>query len=109
MIPTNPFLLTLSLGLQAADLLLGQRHCILLLLGCSQPELKICYLPLQFHDPGALRYSGHLQGTQAGGMNMKEDPGRTDRSVTWGASCGANVRKKKKKKEPVGGLNVWPL
>lgn len=61
MLSTNLFLLRLCLGLQAADLLLGQRHGILLLLRRPEPELEVCHLPLQLHDPGALRHRGHLQ------------------------------------------------
>lgn len=56
-------LLGLGLGLQAADLLLGQRRRVLLLLGRSQPELQVGHLPLQLHDPGALRHRGHLRKT----------------------------------------------
>lgn len=58
---TNLFLLRLCLGLEAADLLLGQRHSIFLLLGGPQPELEVCHLPLKLHDPGALRHRGYLQ------------------------------------------------
>lgn len=57
----NLFLLGLGLGLEAADLLLGQRRGVLLLLGSSQPELQVGHLPLQLHDPGALRHRGYLQ------------------------------------------------
>ena len=59
--PTNLLLLSLSLSLQAADLLLGQRGGVLLLLRRPQPELEVGHLPLQLHDPGALRHRGHLQ------------------------------------------------
>ena len=85
MVSTNPFLLRLCLGLEAANLLLGQRHSILLLLGRPEPELEICHLPLQLHDPGALRHSGHLQQKmQRGGMRVKEDTGEADRGEeTW--------------------------
>lgn len=55
------FLLRLCLGLEAADLLLGQRRSVLLLLGRPEPELEVGHLPLQLHDPGALRHRGHLQ------------------------------------------------
>lgn len=57
----NLFLLGLGLGLEPADLLLGQRRSVLLLLGSPQPELQVSHLPLQLHDPGALRHRGYLQ------------------------------------------------
>lgn len=61
MVSTNLLLLRLSLGLEAADLLLRQRRRVLLLLGRPEPELEVGHLPLQLHDPGALGHGGHLQ------------------------------------------------
>lgn len=54
MLSANLFLLRLCLSLEAADLLLGQRHSVLLLLEGPQPKLEVCHLPLQLHDSGAL-------------------------------------------------------
>lgn len=61
------FLLGLGLDLEAADLLLGQRRSVLLLLGRPQPELQVGHLPLQLHDPGALRHRGDLQHNRGSG------------------------------------------
>lgn len=74
MLSTNLFLLRLHLGLEITDLLLGQRHGVLLLLGRPEPELEIRHLPLQLHDPGALRHRGYLQH-ERGGMRAKEQEG----------------------------------
>lgn len=58
--PPNLFLLRLHLGLEAADLLLGQRHGVLLLLESPKMELEVGHLPLQLHDPGALGHRSNL-------------------------------------------------
>lgn len=59
--PPNLLLLSLHLGLETADLLLGQRHSVLLLLEGPKTKLEVSHLPLQLHDPGALGHSGNLQ------------------------------------------------
>lgn len=59
--PPNLFLLRLHLGLEGADLLLGQRHGVLFLLEGPKTELEVGHLPLQLHDPGALGHRGNLQ------------------------------------------------
>lgn len=59
--PPNLFLLGLRLGLEAADLLLRQRHGVLLLLEGPETELEVGHLPLQLHDPGALGHRGNLR------------------------------------------------
>lgn len=85
--PPNLFLLRLHLGLEAADLLLGQRHGVLLLLEGPKTKLEVGHLPLQLHDPGALRHRGHLrQDVEMNGGERGDEAG--ERSPEGGTTPG---------------------
>lgn len=85
--PPNLFLLRLHLGLEAADLLLGQRHGVLLLLEGPKTKLEVGHLPLQLHDPGALWHGGNLrQDVQINGGERGDEAG--ERSPEGGTTPG---------------------